>query len=60
MIREIQGEIRKIRARFEESKEIPGALYVIPNRVESLELICVIILNVNATTYLLFIYEALI
>ena len=33
MIREIQGKIRKIRARFEDSKEIPGAVDVIPNRV---------------------------
>ena len=30
MIREIQG---KIRARFEDSKEIPRAVDVIPNRV---------------------------
>ena len=36
MIREIQGKIRKIRARFEDSKEIPGAVDVIPNRVEPL------------------------
>ena len=35
MIREIQG---KIRARFEDSKEIPGAVDVIPNRVEPLGL----------------------
>ena len=38
MIREIQGKIRKIRARFEDSKEIPGAVDVIPNRVEPLDL----------------------
>ena len=38
MIREIQGKIRKIRARFEDSKEIPGAVDVIPNRVEPLAL----------------------
>ena len=39
-IREIQGKIRKIRARFEDSKEIPGAVDVIPNRVEPLVLLC--------------------
>ena len=33
MIREIQG---KIRARFEDSKEIPEAVDMIPNRVEPL------------------------
>ena len=38
MIREIQGKIRKIRARFEDSKEIPEAVDMIPNRVEPLGL----------------------
>ena len=33
MIPEIQEKIRKIRARFEDSKEIPRAVDVIPNRV---------------------------
>jgi len=32
----IRVKIRKIRAGFEDSKEIPGAVDVIPNRVEPL------------------------
>ena len=44
MIREIQGKIRKIRARFEDSKEIPEAVDMIPNRVEPLgcHLLCIV------------------
>ena len=34
MIREIQGKIQKIRARFEDFKEISGAVDVILNRVK--------------------------
>ena len=48
MIREIQGKIRKIRARFEDSKEIPGAVDVIPNRVEPLG-ICPLIIIYSCT-----------
>ena len=38
MIREIQGKIQKIPARFDDSNEIPGAVNVIPNRVGPLSL----------------------
>ena len=38
MIQEIQGKIRTIRARFEDSKEISGAVDVIPNRVKPLRI----------------------
>ena len=44
MIREIQG---KIRARFEDSKEIPGAVDVIPNHVEPLAFCVKLIVRVT-------------